>query len=146
MFGEALILAAELVRFFLEGIALGFRAALLRSQGLANAGLALLPPSRQQRRVQPFAAEQCSDTAGAFGLVGFSQDALFVFDGEAAALSLGHDFGIGVGRGGAGFGIRGTPVAFATLRLPPSHGCQSRGEGSGNLRVVHEEILSRPAL
>jgi hypothetical protein len=73
-----------------------------------------------------------------------SDDALFVFGGEAPALGLGHDFRVGVG--GAGIGIRGTPVAFATLRLPPSHGCQRHRERSGNLIVVHQEILSRPAL
>src|SRR5450759_3640767 len=78
----------QLLHVFGDRIALGLRAALLGSQGLANAGLALAPPGRQQRRVQPFAAEQCSDTAGASGLIGFRQDAVFVLGGEAAALGL----------------------------------------------------------
>jgi hypothetical protein len=144
LFGEALVLLVQLLNFFLDGIAFGLRPPLLWSQGLADAGGALAPPGRQQRRIQSFAAEQCSDAAGTFGLAGFRQDAVFVLGSEAAALGLGHDFRVGVG--GAGVGVRGTPVAFATLRLPPSHGRQRRRQRSGNLIVVHQEILSRPAL
>jgi len=63
--------------------------------------------------------EQCSNTAAASGLVGFRQDAVSVLGAEAAARGLGHDFRVGVG---------------------------GPGERSGNLMVVHQEILSGPAL
>jgi hypothetical protein len=138
LFGQAHVLTAELGRFFLEGITLGFRTALLWSQGLENAGLALPPPRRQQGRVQPFASKQNPDTAEVFGLVHLGQDALFVFSGESAALGLGHDFGVRAGlRMGAGFAVSGTPVALATLGLPASHRRQSRWGRHGNRMVIH---------
>ena len=62
---------------------------------LEDAGIPLTAPGRQQRRIQAFATEQSTDTAGAFGLVGRGQNALLVFGGEAPALGLCHDFGIG---------------------------------------------------
>ena len=91
------MVAEQLVVFILQRIAFGFGAAFLRCQSLAHASVTFAPPGRQQRRVKPFPAEQCSDAAGAFGLVGFRQDVLFVLGGEAAALGLGYDFRVGVG-------------------------------------------------
>jgi hypothetical protein len=123
--GEALGLAAQLLVFFSDGIALGLGAALLRRQRLENASFVpLAAPGRQQRRIQAFAAKDRADTAGALGLVGLGQDALFVFGGEAAALGLRHDLGIGVG-GCVAAG--GTPVTLAPLGLPPSHRRQNAG-------------------
>src|SRR6202790_3996763 len=106
LFGEAGMVAEQLVVFVLQRIAFGFGTALLRCQSLAYAGFALAPPGRQQRRVQPLPAEQCSDAAEAFGLVGFRQNVVFVLGGEAAAFSLSDDFRVSVDCAGAG--IRGT--------------------------------------
>src|SRR5450755_4150432 len=87
------MVAEQLVVFVLQRIAFGFGTALLRCQSLAYAGFALAPPGRQQRRVQPLPAEQCSDAAEAFGLVSFRQNVVFVLGGEAAAFSLSDDSG-----------------------------------------------------
>ena len=85
-----------------------------------------------------FPAEERSDATGAFRLVGFGQDALFVLGGEATALGLGDDLRVGVGvRFGAGFAASGTPVALASLGLPTCHRQQSRWRRRGNLMVVH---------
>src|SRR5450631_1309672 len=88
------------------------------------------------------------DAAGAFGLAGLGENAPLVFSGEATAFGLCHDLRIGAGvRGGAGFAVSGTPVALATLGLPPSHRRQSRWGRSGThmiVHVVHEENLSPP--
>jgi hypothetical protein len=75
LLGEALVILVQFLIFFLDGIALGFRAACLGSQGLAHAGRPLAPPGRQQRRVQSLAAEQRPDATGAFGPVGLREDA-----------------------------------------------------------------------
>lgn len=92
----------------------------LGRQSLENDGIALAAPSRQQGRVQAFTTEKGSHAAGTFGAVGLGQNALIVFRGEAATLGLSDDLGIGAGlRGGVGFAVGGTPVAFATLGLPP---------------------------
>jgi hypothetical protein len=53
---------------------------------------------------------QCANAAGAFGLVGFRQDVVFVLSGEAAALGLGHDLGVG-----ADLWVR---AGFAVLKSP----------------------------
>jgi hypothetical protein len=138
LLGEALVILVQFLIFFLDGIALGFRAAFWGSQGLAHAGRPLAPPGRQQRRVQSLAAEQRPDATGAFGPFGLGEDAFFIVGGEAAALGLGHDFRVGVGlRFGAGFAARGTPVALASLGLPTCHRQQSRWRRRGNLMVVH---------
>jgi hypothetical protein len=47
LFGEAGVVAEQLVVCILQRIAFGFGAALLRRQGLAYARFALAPPSRQ---------------------------------------------------------------------------------------------------
>src|SRR5271167_306109 len=138
LFGKARVVLLKFLNFLLRRIALGFGAALLRSQRVANAGGALAPPGAEKRRVQAFAAQQRSDATGAFRLVGFGQDALFVLGGEAAALGLGDDLGVGVGAGfGAVFAASGTPVALASLGLPTCHRQQSRWRRRGNLMVVH---------
>jgi hypothetical protein len=49
LFGEAFVLAAEFVGCFLQRITFRFGTALLGSESLAHAGLALPPPGRQQR-------------------------------------------------------------------------------------------------
>jgi hypothetical protein len=88
LFGEAGMVAQQLIVFLLQRIAFGFGAALLRCQGLAHARFALAPPGGQQRRVQPLAAEQCSDATGAFGSVGFRQDVVFVLGGLRTPYAL----------------------------------------------------------
>ena len=141
LFGKARVVLLKFLNFLLRRIALGLGAALLRSQRVANAGGALAPPSRQQRRVQPFPAEERSDATGAFRLVGFGQDALFVLGGEATALGLGDDLRVGVGvRFGAGFAASGTPVALAALRSLSlrsgslrATGSKAAGAGAGTL-------------
>ena len=47
LFDEASVLLLQLLIYFLQRVALGFRAALLRRQGLANSGLRFPPPRRQ---------------------------------------------------------------------------------------------------
>jgi hypothetical protein len=118
----------------------------LGSQRLAHSGCPLTPPGAEKRRVQSFAAQQRSDAAGAFGTVGFQQDTLLVVGSKGAPLGLGHDFGIGMGLGGAGFAVCGSSVGLAWLVLPTSRRRQSRWGGRKNLIVVHYENLSRPAL
>ena len=120
-FGEAGVFLLESLNFLLDRIALGFWAALLRAQRLADYRFTLAPPGRQGRRVHAFAAEQGSDATGAFGLVGFPQEGVFVFGGEAAALGMGDDFGVGV-----------------DFRI-------GAGVGAGILWLFMNEILSRPA-
>jgi hypothetical protein len=71
LFGKARVVLLKFLNFLLRRIALGFGAALLRSQRVANAGGALAPLSRQQGRVQSLATEQSPDTTGDFGPVGF---------------------------------------------------------------------------
>jgi hypothetical protein len=48
LFRDVLILTAQFGNFFLDRIALGFRAAVLRRQGLEHAGVALSPPGRRR--------------------------------------------------------------------------------------------------
>ena len=102
LFGEAQVVAAQLGILIADGITLGLRTTLLRSESLRDSGLPFAPPSREQRRVQSFAPEQRSDATRAFGLIGLGEDALLVLSGKAAALGLGHDFGIGVASYAAG--------------------------------------------
>src|SRR5207245_1073692 len=97
LLGETIVVALQLLHLFSDRIALGLRAALLRSQPLKNASGSLASPGRDQGRVQSFPAQQRSDSAGALGAVGFRKDALFVIGSEAAALGLSHDFRIGMG-------------------------------------------------
>ena len=76
---------------------------------MTDAGGALAPPGRQERRVQSFAAQQLSNSTGALGTVHFREDALLVIGGEHAPLGLGHDFRVGVGlRIGVGLAAIGT--------------------------------------
>src|SRR5579863_9915066 len=46
LFGEARFVLLELLNFFLDGVTLGFGAALLRSERLKDTGGALAPPGR----------------------------------------------------------------------------------------------------
>ena len=101
----------EFLIFLLKGIGLRFGAALFGSQSPVDSGLAFPPPRRQQRRVQTFATKQSPDSARAFGLVSLGQDAELIVIGEAVALGLGHDFGVGVSfRVRAGFSVAGPPT------------------------------------
>ena len=121
LFGEALIFAAQLFEFCGEGIELGFGAALLWGEGLEVGGVAFAAPVGQQRRVETFAAEEGTDAADTSGLIGFGKNAEFEFGGEASALGLGDDFGIGMGGG-------------------------RRGDGGKRLLFIHRENPSRPAV
>ena len=69
LFGEALIFAAQLFEFCGEGIELGFGTALLWGKGLEVGGVAFAAPVGQERRIEPFAAEESTDAADDFGLI-----------------------------------------------------------------------------
>lgn len=126
LFGEALVFAAQLFEFRRKGVVLGFGAALLWGEGLEVGGVAFAAPVGQERGVETFAAEESADSAGTFGLIGLGEDAEFVFGGEASALGLGDDFGIGVGEGGAAI------LPSARLRSPSLR--------SGSLRPADGKI------
>src|SRR2546423_349030 len=88
IFGQARILAEKFLDFLFQGIVLGLRPALLRSQGLRDAVGPLSPPIGQQRRVQTFAAEQSAQAASRrSSRFGLQQDALFVFSGVGTPLN-----------------------------------------------------------
>ena len=112
LFGEALIFAAQLFEFCGEGIELGFGAAFLWGEGLEVGGVAFAAPVGQERGIEPFAAEESTDAG---------ENTELVFGGEASALGLANDFGIGMG------GWR-------------------RGDGVKSFVFVQGEILSRPAV
>ena len=60
-------------------------------------GVAFAAPVGQERGIEPFAAEESTDAG---------ENTELVFGGEASALGLGDDFGIGMGEGGAGMESR----------------------------------------
>ena len=92
LLGQALILATEFLVLFLERTAPGLGAALVRSQALEDAGLALATPSDEVRRVQALAALQGANGAGlGGGGIRFRQDAQFVLGGEGPTLGVGDD-------------------------------------------------------
>src|ERR1039457_5687921 len=95
-FTEVLVLATQLLVLIAEGTALGLGAALLWSQGMHDSGGAFLPPGHQVRGVQALPPEQGADATGLlFGLIGLSQNPLFVPGRKASALGAGDDFGVG---------------------------------------------------
>ncbi len=74
-FGEALVLAAELLHFLFLRIPLGLGPALMRGQALENAGLPLATPSDEVRGVQAFPTLQGADGARLRGGgIGLSQN------------------------------------------------------------------------
>ena len=74
-FAEVLILATQLLVFFVQGAALGLGATLLWCQGMQDSRGTLVPPRHQVRGVQALTPEQGTDaTRLLFGLIGFGQD------------------------------------------------------------------------
>ena len=94
---------------------LGFGAAPLRGEGLEVGGVAFAAPVGQERGIEPFAAEESTDAG---------ENTELVFGGEASALGLGNDFGIGMGEGGAGMESREFCL-FMGKSFPPC--CVIRG-------------------
>src|ERR1035441_5443817 len=135
-------LATQLLVPIAEGSALGLGAALLWSQGMQDSGGAFLPPGRQVRGVQALPPEQGADATGLlFGLIGLSQNPLFVPGRKASALGAGDDFGVGtvgdplIAGGRAAFVL--APLGLPALYRQGRRGC---------LRILHAEFPSRPAL
>src|ERR1019366_6295154 len=60
-FAEVLVLATQLLVFFVEGAALGLGATLLWCQGMQDSGGSFLPPRHQVRGVQALPPEQGAD-------------------------------------------------------------------------------------
>ena len=146
--GEALVLAAELLEFRIEGMVLGLGAALAGGEGLEDAGLAFAPPGDEMGGVQALAAQQGADGAGEAGVVGLLEDAELVFGGEGTAPGFGDDLGIGTGEGpqlGGGFARRCAALALTTLGLTALRGGQNRWSGKRLVLETHAEIHSRPA-
>jgi hypothetical protein len=95
IFGEAGVLATQLLNFFFHRIALGLRSALPRSQSLEHSFSPLAPPIGQQRRVQTFAAEQSAQTTSRRrNNFSFFEDALLIFRGVGPPLWFGNYFGV----------------------------------------------------
>jgi hypothetical protein len=91
IFGEAGVLATQLLNFFFHRIALGLRSALPRSQSLEHSFSPLAPPIGQQRRVQTFAAEQSAQTTSRRrNNFSFFEDALLIFRGVGPPLWFGN--------------------------------------------------------
>src|ERR1035438_9440285 len=114
-FTEVLVLATQLLVLIAEGTALGLGAALLWSQGMQDSGGAFLPPGHQVRGVQALPPEQGADATGLlFGLIGLSQNPLFVPGRKASALGAGDDFGVGTAGdpliAGGRAAIKGSPA------------------------------------
>ncbi len=106
-FAEVLILATQLLVFFVQGAALGLGATLLWCQGMQDSRGTLVPPRHQVRGVQALTPEQGTDaTRLLFGLIGFGQDSLLVLGCEDAAPGSGDDLGVGAA---------GTSLAGASL-------------------------------
>ena len=63
IFGQACILAAQLLVLLIHRMALGLRSPLLRSQRFEDAVGPLTPPGYQQRGVQAFPAKQSPNPA-----------------------------------------------------------------------------------
>jgi hypothetical protein len=95
IFGEAGVLATQLLNFFFHRIALGLRPALPRSQSLEHSFSPLAPPIGQQRRVQTFAAEQSAQaTSRRSNNFSLFEDALLIFRGVGPPLWFGNYFGV----------------------------------------------------
>src|SRR5450756_1775205 len=95
-FTEVLILATQLLGFFVEGAAQGLGATLLWRQGTQDAGGSFLPPGHQVRGVKALTPEQGANaTRLLFGLIGRSQDTLLVLGREAPPLGPGDYLGVG---------------------------------------------------
>jgi len=126
-FREAGILPAQLLIFFRQRVALGFRAAFLQGQRLQDSVDPLAPPSGQVRGVQAFATKQSAGAARrAYRGFGFLQNAQFVFGSEGTALRLRNHLGIGSRKGirrGARLGSHSTPLRLAALAFAPFRGC-----------------------
>src|SRR5260370_22737533 len=83
---EVLILATQLLVFFVQGAALGLGATLQWCQGMQDSRGTLVPPRHQLRGVQALTPEQGTDaTRLLFRLIGFGQDSLLVLGCEDAA-------------------------------------------------------------
>src|ERR1700723_1367883 len=95
IFGEAGVLATQLLNFVFHRIALGLRPALPRGQSLEHSLSPLAPPIGEQRRVQTFAAEQSAQTTSRrSNNFSFFEDALLIFRGVGPPLWLGNYFGV----------------------------------------------------
>src|ERR1039457_1356337 len=136
-FAEMLILATQLLVFFVERAAPGLGAALLWCQGVQDPRGALVPPRHQVRGVQAFPPKQGADTTGLlFGLIGLGQDTLLVLAREDAAFRSGDNLRVGVA------GDDRSRRCLAALGISAL-----RGQGRRVcLRVLHAEFPSRPAL
>src|SRR5579863_2476686 len=141
IFGQARLLATQLLVLLIQRMALGLRPALLRSQRFEDAVGPLTPPGGQQRGGQAFPAQESSDTAsGGSGGLGFLQDALFVFRGVGAPLGFRDHFGIrprGPQRIDARWGCHSTPLRLARLAFAPFRGSPTSRRNKTKSIPVH---------
>ena len=95
IFGQACILTAKHLIFFLQRVALGLRPTFLRSQSLKDSMGPFSPPIGQQRRVQTFATEKGAQAASRCSSdFGFFEDVLLIFGGVGPPLWFSHDLRI----------------------------------------------------
>ena len=138
LFGEARVVLLQFLNFFLDGIALGLRARAFAEPGLGGCqprARAAKSSTKTNTILRGEAVRRCRRSLWPGRL---RQDALFVLSGEASALGLSYDLGVGVDlRFGAGFAASGTPVALASLGLPTRHRRQCRWRRRGDLMGVH---------
>jgi len=85
-------LAAQLRVF--ERKRIGLDAALFRSESIQDTLRTLLSPRGEMRRVESFAANQCTALRRRRASVRFVQDALLVFRGELAVFGFRSDLGV----------------------------------------------------
>ncbi len=76
------------------GLRIGLTAPLRGRQALQFTALALVAPSRQVRRVQPFPAQQRAHFAALGAGIRFLQDAVLILRRETPPLRFHDDFGV----------------------------------------------------